>query len=75
MLLVFSTEEDQIAPSKAAFRRSWDAFMAHGSNHSAGAHMLPRIIRRCERERIPYRLSAMPGIGYYIETIDVEEKT
>ncbi len=45
----------------------WDSFIISGSQHSAGAHTLEHIMNRCEREHIPFRLTAMPGMGYYME--------
>lgn len=64
MLAVISTHE--IALSKAAQRRTWDAFMNGGTNHSANASTLPYIIRRCEIQKLPYVLTAVPGKGYFI---------
>lgn len=64
MLTIISTHE--IAMSKAAQRRTWEAFLDGGTNHSANASTLPYIIRRCELERIPYVLTAAPGMGYFI---------
>lgn len=65
MLCVNSSHE--FALTKAAQRRTWDAFMRGGTNHSAKASTLPYIIRRCELEKIPYTLQAIPGMGYYIK--------
>jgi hypothetical protein len=66
LLTVISTHE--MALSKAAQRRTWDAFLAGGTLHSSRAATLPYIIRRCEQEQIPYVLTAHPGIGggYFI---------
>lgn len=64
MLTIISTHE--IALSKAAQRRVWKSFLDGGTNHSANASTLPYIIRRCEAERIPYVLTAVPGTGYFL---------
>lgn len=42
------------------------------SSHSAEAMLLPYIINYCEAHKIPYRLIAQPGLGYYIERIPKE---
>lgn len=47
----------------------WDLFMGGGTSHSALAQTLPYVMQRCEEEGIPYRLTAQPGAGYYIEPI------
>ncbi len=47
--------------------RTWNAFMAGGTNHSSAAHTLSYIMQRCEEEKIPYVLQAMPGKGYFIQ--------
>lgn len=65
MLLSFSPHE--IAMTKAAQRRAWDAFKARGTSHSASASTLPYLLRRCEQEKVPYVLKAMPGQGYWLE--------
>lgn len=65
MLCVNSPYE--FALTKAAQRRTWDAFMRGGTNHSSRASTLPYIMRRCELEHIPYVLHAVPGKGYYIK--------
>lgn len=67
MLTVISTHE--LALSKAAQKRTWDAFMKHGTQHSANASTLPYIIRRCEQDQIEYKLIAAPGVGYFIQPI------
>lgn len=66
-LTVISPHE--LALSKAAQKRTWDAFKAGGTSHSANAATLPFIIRRCELERVPYLLMARPGEGYYIQPL------
>ncbi len=53
--------------TNAQFERSWTSFLEHSTNHSASATFLVHIINRCERERIPYVLTAHPGQGYYIK--------
>lgn len=60
--------------SKASRERTWQAFLRGGTNHSSQAMNLPAIINRCEREGIPYRLTALPGIGYSIGRFDPEGK-
>ena len=50
------------------FQKSmWDCFLAWGTSHSAQAVTLSYIIERCEKEGVPYRLTASPGQGYFIE--------
>lgn len=67
MLFVYSDGEDKITLSKADRQRLWDAFLDGGGRHSSAAATLPYIIRRCEREHVPYILRAMPGVGYHLE--------
>jgi len=67
--LVVMSLYDEIG-SKASHERSWKGFQKSGTNHSERAQTLARIINRCEREGISYRLTAHPGYGYYIEPID-----
>jgi hypothetical protein len=67
MLTVISPNE--IALTKAAKRRIWDAFKDGGTSHSPQAATLPYIIRRCEKERVPYELYARPGEGYFIKPL------
>lgn len=43
------------------------------STHSGLAGTLPFIINHCEEQAIPYRLTAQPGVGYFIERIPVGE--
>lgn len=49
--------------------RVWKSFLNGGTNHSAQAATLPYIIRRCEREQRPYKITAYPGKGYFIEPV------
>jgi hypothetical protein len=49
---------------------SWQIFLKQGTRHSALAQTLPDIIRRCEREGVAYRLTAVPGQGYFIEPFE-----
>lgn len=63
----------EVALTKAAERRIWEAFIDGGTTHSGRASTLPYIMRRCEREGVPYRLTAMPGMGYFIEPHKEEE--
>lgn len=65
MLTVISTHEMPMAAGVQ--RRAWEAFLKHGSSHSANASTLPYFMRRCEQEKISYQLRAAPGVGYYIE--------
>lgn len=65
MLCVNSPNE--FAQSKAAQERLWQEFLRGGTNHSGLACTLPYIIRRCEREKQPYILKAVPSAGYWIE--------
>ena len=67
MICVNSPHE--VALSKAAANRLWQTFLETGSQHSGRASLLPYIIRRCELEKIPYKLTAHPGAGYYIERV------
>lgn len=66
-LQCLSIKAISLFPSKAAYERTWFAFMHGGTGHSGGANMLPYIINRCEREGQPYVLTANPGHGYYIK--------
>lgn len=53
----------------------WRNFLKGGvTSHSAQAASLPHIVRRCEREKIPYRITAHPGQGYTIERIKEQVK-
>ena len=67
MLCVNSPRE--MPQSKSAQERLWKAFLRGGSQHSGRASLLPYLIRRCELEKVAYRLTAQPGIGYYIEPV------
>jgi hypothetical protein len=60
--------------SKAFHERSWKQFKVSGTNHTSRAQTLARIINRCEREGVAYRLTAQPGLGYYIEPLDKDKK-
>ena len=55
--------------SRPMRERMWEAFLEHGTNHSQQALTLPYIINRCEEENVPYRLTAIPGQGYFIEQL------
>jgi hypothetical protein len=45
-------------------------FESTGSTQHSDLRMfLPYIIEHCERNRIPYRLTAKPGLGYFIEKV------
>lgn len=67
MLCVNSPHE--MAQSKAAQERLWKKFMQKGTIHSGRASLLPYIMRRCELEKVPYKLTAYPGEGYWIEPV------
>lgn len=62
-----ATSPFELSVNKAEGARLWRDFMARGSQHSGRASLLPYLIRRCEREKIPYTLVAVPGMGYWIE--------
>ena len=64
MLCVTGPMEIQLSQKKAS--DIWQAFLNGGTSHSSNAATLPYIMRRCEREQIPYTLQAVPGNGYYI---------
>lgn len=59
--------------SKAAQERTWRAFLAKGTFHSAQATTLPYVIERCETEKVGYRLTAQPGMGYWMEPYDIDK--
>lgn len=45
-----------------------EAFERTGnSNHSGAGHTLGIVLQYCEENKIPYRLTAYPGMGYVIE--------
>ena len=54
---------------KQMLERFWQDFLKHGSNHSGQGMLLSLTINRCEAEKVPYRLTAYPGQGYFIEPI------
>jgi hypothetical protein len=61
-----ATSPFELELDRATGSRVWKSFLQGGSTHSARASTLPYIIRRCERERVGYVLTAMPGQGYHI---------
>ena len=64
-IILCATSPYEIALSKAAQFHAWKGLRESGSSsHSARASTLPYLIRRCEREGIPYTLKAAPGVGY-----------
>jgi hypothetical protein len=65
MLTIISTHEETL--SKSAKERLWEEFMRSGTTHSGTASTLPYLIRRCEREKVCYRLTAVPGEAYFLE--------
>ncbi len=56
--------------TKAAQRRTWEAFMDGGTSHSAAALTLSYIIERCEMRGVPFELTARPGLGYFIKPLE-----
>lgn len=75
VLVVGSPFEFPMSATQAA--DTWRRFLAGGIQHSGQAATLPYVIRRCEREGVPYRLTAYPGQGYFIEpapTTDGKER-
>lgn len=72
-LEVVSMYQHEMSLSKVQQEKQWRNFLAgHGSNHSERALTLAHIINRCEREGVGYRLTALPGMGYYLEKQDME---
>jgi hypothetical protein len=62
-LLVTSPYEQEIPQGIAG--EMWRAFLAgETSSHSHMAATLPYLLRRAEREKVPYVLEAAPGVGY-----------
>jgi hypothetical protein len=54
-----------MAITKATVRDLEAAFVAGGSSHHSGAGATLWIITGyCERNAIPYRIDAYPGVGY-----------
>lgn len=71
MITVTSSGQRMIPVSKEAAKRTIKAFEHAGSsNHSSNAATLPIVVEHCERNKIPYRLTAVPGLGYFIEKFD-----
>lgn len=69
MLTIISTHEMYL--SKTQMRRQWNEFFnGHVITHSSNAQTLPWLIRKCEQEKVPYRLDAVPGYGYTIQKIE-----
>jgi hypothetical protein len=69
MLFIHTSGEDTITLSKKMKRTLWETFQRGGSTHSSMGCTLGWLIRECERTRTPYRLSAKPGLGYYLEPL------
>ncbi len=40
------------------------------TNHSARGMTLSHLIQKCEETKTPYRLTAHPGKGYFLELIE-----
>ncbi len=55
--------------SKPMLESTWNAFLEGGTNHSADAQTLEYVMNRCEEEGVPFKLSGLPGVGYFIEGI------
>lgn len=72
VLQVVNLRQHELTASKAQNERIWRAFLRDGTSHSARALTLAYIINRCEREGVGYKLTALPGMGYYIEHQDME---
>jgi hypothetical protein len=64
MLITISTFEDIHPINKTERARVWSMFLNGGGNHSHMGLTLAYILRRCEQERVPYILTAYPGVGY-----------
>lgn len=57
-----------LKPTSAAVRRVLTNFESFGSSsHSQNRGLLQYVIDYCEEKKIPYRLTANPGYGYYLE--------
>jgi len=67
MLKVKHTKELNSKRTQRFNKLVWPQFMETGTNHSHKGIYLTHIIERCERLLIPYRITAMPGTGYFIE--------
>jgi len=70
-MLVINNPHEVTIPKRMQ-KSIWSRFLDKGTTHSAQAGTLPYIMRRCEEEKIPYRLTAMPGVGYFIEPLPKE---
>jgi hypothetical protein len=73
-IVLSATSPYEMEIDRATGSRLWVAFLSSGSTHSLRAGTLPYIMRRCEREGVPYILKAVPGKGYNIKPLhEVEE--
>lgn len=58
--------------AKSVARSAVQVFEAAGhSTHSRMGLTLLAIVRYCEANKIPYQLQANPGVGYFIEKLNV----
>ena len=74
-MLTANSEQARKIPESLR-KAAWFVFTSNrGSTHSAGAAMLPSIINRCEKEQLPYQLTALPGVGYSIRLLSPAEIT
>lgn len=53
--------------TRATERRIIQTFLEKGSSHSRGHQTLGLVIAWCEEHKIAYRLTSIPGSGYFIE--------
>jgi hypothetical protein len=64
MFLLFASPYEQDIPQNVA-ASMWRNFLdGVTSTHSHMAATLPYLLRRAEREKMPYVLEAAPGAGY-----------
>ncbi len=54
-------------------KRALKMFRASGeSTHSSNGVLLPFVIEYLEENKIPYVLTAKPGVGYHIQTKEIK---
>ncbi len=67
---VISTYGKRFRMSDEVKEMIWSGFLSAGcTSHSSRAQTLPYIINRCQKEGVPYRLTAQPGLGYMVERV------